>query len=110
VVGRNTQFSNVGEDGTGRETLHVVEQDTFSANGVTLVGDPYSFYISLTWVDFEPVAYTLSGHLEKVRLPDGSIFMAAGRIDLLATEAELPLVPDHGVVKNQDAFCEALSA
>ena len=105
----NTEFSDI-EDGNGRETLHAVEHDTFTANGTTLVGDRYHYYVSVTYVDFEPVSYTASGHLEKVHLPDGSIFMGAGRIDLLATTLDLPWAPDHGAAKNLDAFCAALSA
>lgn len=75
-----------------------------------LVGDWYGYTATLTWADFEPVAFTATGVLEKVRLPDGSIFMGAGRIDLLASTVDFPASPDHGVAKNQDAFCAALSA
>jgi hypothetical protein len=85
-------------------------QDTFTANGNTLVGEPYRGTATFKFVDHELVEFTYVGVLEKVRLPDGSIFMAAGRIDLLLNEATFVFNPDHGVARNQDAFCAALSA
>jgi hypothetical protein len=109
TIGRTTQFSDVLEDGTGREVVHARAQDTWTANGTTLVGDWYRYTLTVTWVDFEPVAATASGVINKTRLPDGSIFMGAGRINLL-TAVGYVVAPDHGVAKNQDAFCAALSA
>jgi hypothetical protein len=92
-----------------RAHVHGIEQDTFSANGVTLVGERYRFLIKTEFVDGELVEAHGSGMFEKVRLPDGKIFMAAGRLDFLATTVDFIIDPDSGVLKNQDAFCDALS-
>jgi hypothetical protein len=61
------------------------------------------------WADGDLVKAHASGVLEKVRLPDGSTFMAAGRVDFLAATADFIVEPDSGVSKNLDAFCDALS-
>jgi len=108
VTGRAT----IWPQGEGAEhiVIHRTETDTFTANGVTLVGDPYTFKTTLQFTDFELVSYVAVGVLEKVRLPDGKTFMAAGQVDLLASTEDFVIVPDHGVSKNQDAFCGAMSA
>ncbi len=101
-------FTKAGE--LRRVHTHVKEQDTFVANGTTLVGDTYTgnqvFLFSPTG---ELTAAHFTGLLEKVRLPDGSIFMGAGRVDVLAADPGFIVAPDSGVAKNQDAFCAALS-
>jgi hypothetical protein len=48
-----------------------------------------------------------SGVVEKVPLPDGSTFLAAGRINPLPPF--LFFEPDHGAFKNLAGFCAALS-
>jgi hypothetical protein len=88
---------------------HARETDTVSANGVTLVGDPYTFNANIRFSDGEVVDYDVSGQLSKVRLPDGSLFMGAGRTDFLARTSEFIFTPDNGAAKNVDAFCDALS-
>jgi hypothetical protein len=89
---------------------HVTGQDTFSANGVTLVGSPYRTLAKLVFSDGQLVEYHASGVLEKVRLPDGRTFLGAGRVDLTAAaHASFIVDPDSGVVKDKDAFCAALS-
>jgi hypothetical protein len=98
------------DTGDIRLLIHATQQDTFTANGTTLVGDPYRATRTQVIEDFEVVSDTVRGVLEKVRLPDGSIFMGAGRTDFLAATVDFIAVPDHGVAKNQDAFCAALSA
>ena len=71
------------------ENDHVTGQNTYNANGKTLVGDPF------TYEQIYKVAYDSSGSLyqisavgtgqaEKVLLPDGSVFYSAGRIDYLS--------------------------
>jgi len=93
-----------------RVAFHVEEQDTYTANGTTLVSEPYTFNGQLRFSDDELVSFEAHGILVKVRLPDGSIFMGAGSTDILARSSdEFIVAPDHGVAKNQDAFCAALS-
>ena len=107
VVGAT--FGDV-DSGDIRLLIHAMQQDTFTANGTTLVGDPYRATRTQVIEDFEVVSDTVRGVLEKVRLPDGSIFMGAGRTDFLAATVDFIAAPDNGVAKNQDAFCAALSA
>ena len=95
-----------------RAGIHAKQRDTFSANGVTLVGEQYRTQLRVVLSGDEPVKFYASGVFEKVRLPDGSTFMGAGRIDVLAgleRGVEFFVEPDTGVLKNQDAFCAALS-
>ncbi len=103
-----TYFSDPAGD-VVRVQAHSTGQDTFSANGVTLVGSPYRTLGTVVLSDGQLVEFHASGVLEKVRLPDGSTFLAAGRVDVLAAHATFIVDPDSGVVKNKDAFCAALS-
>ncbi len=92
-----------------RAAFHVEEQDTFTANGTTLVSEPYTFNGQLRFSDDELVGFEIHGVHVKVRLPDGSIFMGAGSTDVIARSFGFIAAPDHGVAKNQDTFCAALS-
>jgi hypothetical protein len=95
-----------------RFQAHITAQDTFTANGVTLVGEKYRTMIKGRIANGELVEVIGSGVLEKVRLADGTIFMGAGRVDFLAAEAGgvfFVVDPDSGVSKNLDAFCDTLS-
>jgi hypothetical protein len=92
-----------------RVQIHLTLQDTFSANGVTLAGEQYRVLGKAIFQDGELVDFHASGVLEKVKLPDGSIFLGAGRVDVLASVVDFIVAPDNGVAKNQDAFCAALS-
>ena len=89
--------------------VHAVETDTFSANGVTLVGETYRpqfrFVYSRTG---ELQNLYASGLLTRVRLPDGRTFMAAGRLDFLTHTEDFVATPDTGTVRNLDALCDAL--
>jgi hypothetical protein len=54
--------------------------------------------------DGEVVESHGAGVLEKVRPLDGSTFMAAGRVHVLAAGGGFIVEPDSGVRRNQDAF------
>jgi len=94
-----------------RSAFHLVEQDSFDANGVTLISD---------WMDsnFEfrfdasgnvTTAY-YNGIIERVHLPGGGLFISAGRVDYSADGfPEFVLAPDHGGIQNLDAFCAAFA-
>jgi hypothetical protein len=89
---------------------HIAEQDTFTANGTVLVGEPYTFSASLAYSEAgDPIREDVQGGVEKVRLPDGSLLIAAGRTDYLTFDGNITVVPQHGASKNVDAFCAALS-
>ena len=62
--------------------VHQVEQDTFTANGRTLVGTPYTFNTQVLFDSSGNVTHIFgSGLVETIPLPDGSLFISAGRLD-----------------------------
>ncbi len=76
------------------------------------MGLPYSFHVSLVTDDNTGnlLQGSGSGAVEKVPLPDGGLFITAGRIDwTLHTDQDVVIVPDIGHSGNVAAFCAALS-
>jgi hypothetical protein len=101
-------------DQNGRQTaslIHVDEQDVFSANGKTLQGLPFTFELQFLVDSSGNFTHIFSnGVVERVPLPDGSLFLSAGRVDFLAHPgATFLLTPDVGNSGNVGAFCAALS-
>jgi hypothetical protein len=99
------------ENGVARVNVHIVEQDTLSANGKSLIGVPYTFNI-LESFDSEGnlTDRTWVGTSEKVPLPDGGLFIAAGLFDAAAHGFPQGfLIPDVGATANLDRFCAALA-
>jgi len=92
-----------------KERYHLTEQDVFTA-GNTLTGVPFTF--NVTWLYDSAGNLTnvyASGVAEKVRLPDGSLFISAGRIDFAAHGfPQFILTPDYGTTQNLEGFCAAL--
>jgi hypothetical protein len=92
-----------------RMQFNAVEQDTFTANGKTLVSHPYTF--NGQWYfdsDGNVTEAYGSGVFVRVPLPDGGVFIGAGRND---TPHPGPYTydPDHGVLHNLEGFCAALA-
>jgi hypothetical protein len=94
-----------------RGYIHAVEQDTFSANGKTLTGLPFTFNLDFLFDESGNITNVFSnGLVEKVRLPDGSLFLSAGRFDFVARgNPPFVITPDKGRSGNIAAFCAALS-
>jgi hypothetical protein len=94
-----------------RVYLHVLEQDTFSANGKSLTGVPFAFNIEILFDSSGNVTHLFaSGLVEKVPLPDGSLFITAGRVDFAAHGfPQFLITPDVGATVNLAGFCAALS-
>lgn len=92
--------------------IHAVEQDVFSANGKSLTSLPYTYNVDVVFDSSGNVTHVYSsGLVAKLVLPDGSLFVAAGRVDFTAHPgAEFILSPDVGVAGNVEGFCAALSA
>ncbi len=90
---------------------HMVEQDTFTANGKTLTGMPFAYNLETLYDNGGNVTHVYGdGVTEKVPLPDGSLFIAAGRLDFLAHPgASWVLSPDKGNPGNIAGFCAALA-
>jgi hypothetical protein len=95
-----------------RIQLHVTEETTFSANGTSLTTVPFTYNIS---VDFDASGniseVSVTGIIARVPLPDGSLFISAGRVDIVARGfPQFVLTPDAGGTVNLDRFCAALAA
>ncbi len=90
---------------------NVVEQDTFTANGKTLVSDPFTFTVHIEFDSSGNVTqWDTSGVVEKVPLPDGTQFVSAGLIHWLDhPNVNWMVTPDRGGCKNLEGFIEALS-
>jgi hypothetical protein len=90
---------------------HVMEQDTFNANGKTLIGEPYTANIDVRFDNSGNVTQSYGeGVFEIVPLPDGSIFITAGRVNFAARGfPPIVLILDHGATVNLAGFCAALS-
>jgi hypothetical protein len=93
-----------------RIAFNFVEQDTFSANGHQLVGDPFRNLEQLLFDSSGNVTHVYeAGVIERVPLPGGSVFLSAGRLDFVAHGATFLITPDTGLSGNLDAFCGALA-
>jgi hypothetical protein len=100
-------------DGNGALTMilaHVVEVDTMTANGKGLQGLPYHINGRFLFDgDGNLTNQWDTGVYEKIVLPDGSLFVSAGRTDFVAHHVVSVLSPDKGNSGNVAAFCAALS-
>jgi hypothetical protein len=94
-----------------RAFVHQTEQDTFSANGKSITGEPFTFNLDVRLDSTGEVTHVYaSGLVERVVLPGGTLFLSAGRLDfLLHPGASFLLSPDVGNPGDVAAFCAALS-
>jgi len=91
-----------------RADYHLVGQDTFTANGKTLVGTPFQANFQFVFDSGGNLtALILNGVWEKIRLPDGSLYVAAGRGDAFTNP--LFISPNFGNPGNTAGFCAALA-
>jgi hypothetical protein len=88
------------------------EQDTFvGPTGNTLVGETYTTEVRAVFDSNLNLTHIYGAAvLEKVRLPDGSLFVSAGRADFLARGVAFVITPDTGHSGNVAGFCAALGA
>src|SRR5204863_6694374 len=105
--GTNTTFYD--QNGVITERIvEAFEQDTFNANGKTLQGDPYPFSFFHDYVDGVPVTSYGTGVFERVPLPEGSVYIVAGRVAFFTLPpAPIPFVDSGNSGNNLDAFCAA---
>jgi hypothetical protein len=109
LVGTETTFYDQSGEVT-RQQIHVVEQDVFTANGETLTDLPYTFNLQILFEDGEVTHIYASGVVARVPLPDGTVFLSAGRLDFAAHPgSDFRIVPDVGRSGNVAAFCAALA-
>jgi hypothetical protein len=94
--------------GVTRVLFHFIEQDTLSANGITLTGSPYTTDVVLTIDSSGNVLSAIgTGVFEDIPLPNGGVFFSAGRGQLLGRP--FVFVPDVGVSGDVGALCAALT-
>lgn len=88
---------------------HFRIQDTFLANGKTLVGLWYTANLQYLFDSSgNMIQLITSGEVEKVPLPDGSLFISAGR-SYLDPNTQFVATPDRGHSGNVEALCAALA-
>ena len=94
-----------------RANAHVTEQDTFSANGKSLNGVPYTFNLKAFFDSSGAITEEFAeGVIERVPLPDGRVFQSVGRVDFAAQGfPSFTVTPDAGTARNLAGFCAALS-
>lgn len=113
VKGTQTGYltDQVAADGSERLRFHGTETDVFTANGKTLTGLPYTSNIQLTTdAAGNVVRFTSEGISERVPLPQGGEFFAAGFTNwMLHPDAETLVNPDHGRMGNVEGLCAALT-
>jgi hypothetical protein len=109
IVGTETTFYDQSGEVT-RIQIHVVEQDVFSTDSASLTGLPFTFNIQVLFEDGEVTHVYASGLVERVPLPDGTVFLSAGRLDFAAHPgSDFRIVPDVGRSGDVAAFCAALA-
>ena len=104
-------YDKTGPVPVTRIFVHQVEQDIFTANGKMLVGIPYTSNIQFLLDSSGNVTHVfLTGLVEKIPLPDGSLFVSACRVDVANHPGvQFILSPDKGNPGNVAGFCAALS-
>jgi len=102
-------FDNAGN--ITKAQIHQTEQDTFSANGKTLTGIPYTFNLTFSIDSSGNVTAAIAtGVVSKVPLPDGSLFVSAGWSNFVNHPGvSFLLSPDRGAQGNVAGFCAALA-
>jgi hypothetical protein len=94
-----------------RVYLHTVETDTFTGPARALTSDPYTYGVWFTFdADGNIASGTVAGVIVRVRLPDGSVFLSAGRIVLHPNGPDFNFSPDFGRSGDLSALCGALGA
>jgi hypothetical protein len=114
VVSQASGTGRLFVDGAGNPTMfqaHVTETDTFTANGNTIVGLPYHLTdIVRINADGTVAREQVTGVAERLRLPDGRMFISAGRyIPPPNTQGGFTLAPTNGHTGNVGALCAALA-
>jgi hypothetical protein len=92
-----------------RVQFQTTETDTFSANGNTIVGLPYPVRGTLLFdSEGNPTTVTGNGMIARMRLPDGSLFVSAGRF-VSQGDPGFVLTPSVGHSGDVTALCAALA-
>jgi hypothetical protein len=105
TVGTATVFTNANGSPV---TVRGTDVDTVSANGISLTSVPYhANYSAELESDGSLGPVTITGITEKVRLPDGTLFLTAGHSVIPPDGGTV--IPDNGATVNLDGLCAALT-
>jgi hypothetical protein len=106
---KETVFTNASGDVT-RIIDRATEHDTFSGHGTTIRTASYHYTIHVLFDDAGNLVHAYAtGTVVRMRLPDGTLFNAAGRVDVANSSGPFTITPDVGHSGNLAAFCDALS-
>ncbi len=93
-----------------KQLQHIEEQDILSASGKTLTGLPFTYNVEILFSGSEVTNVFVSGVYEKIPLPDGSLFVSAGRTDFVTHPGVFFIIsPDKGNPGNVTKLCAALA-
>jgi hypothetical protein len=106
IAGTSNFVGTANDQHVGIE-IHTTEVDTLTGpNGVPLVSDPYK---GSELIGFDPETGAGhdfgTGHTARFHLPDGSVFLSAGRVTSIGGYV---ITPDTGHSGDVDALCAAL--
>ena len=109
ITGRDINFTD--QNGAlVRISSHTDQQDTFSANGKTLVGLPYTYEMDFRFDSSgNIISIRATGIIEKVPLPDGSLYISAGWLDFTSRFPTMVIQADRGNPGNLAGLCAALA-
>ena len=113
IEGRNVARLLLFRDRSGQLThinIHGTEELTYSANGSTLVAEPFPYNFHLVFgSDGQLEHQYVTGLVLRVPLPDGTMFLSAGRLDFEDIEEGFAVRPQVGKSGDVEALCAALS-
>ena len=66
-----------------RVYLHNIEQDTFSANGKSITGEPFTFNLDVLFDSSGSVTHVYASGVVERLVPSGTLFLSAGRADFV---------------------------
>lgn len=113
INGSETWFTTPA--GGFRVGVHQTEVDSFSANGITFAGEEYTTNGEIV-IDANGTVTSneSTGEVERVVLPDGTLFLTAGRTNVNVWPPNNPgagtfIFPEFGNQGDIAAFCGAFS-
>jgi hypothetical protein len=87
---------------------HLVESDVFQGKNTTLSGLPFRYNGRLVFDRSGQLVHVYdSGFVEKIVLPDGTLFKSVGRIDFVTFNQDFAITPQVGLSGDVAAFCAA---
>lgn len=91
------------KDGTIREVGKMIEQDIYTANRKSIGGSTKIEYTTVYSEDWTILSDVVAGTVIRVKLPDGTEIVGAGRIDV--TNVPSWWIPDTGRSPDLAALC-----